>query len=66
MLDHRNTSMRSDQLPEINGEYAKSTGTRYNPLATFQLVKPVAMGGVPAIPAAAKEARQTGGVTLLS
>ena len=64
--DQMKTSIRSGHVPEIKGEYANRTGTRYNPLATFQLVNPVAIGLVPAIPAAAKDARHTGGVTLLS
>ena len=41
-------------------------GSDRGPFAIFHAVKPVRIGGVPAIAAAVNATRQTGGVTLLS
>ncbi len=62
----KNTVSRFNQLPVINGVNANRSGTRYRPFAIFHDVRPVRIGLVPAIAAAVKATRQTGGVTLLS
>ena len=65
-MAHVEASKKDGQVKSMNnkaGEYTNANGTKALPIDSLNAVKPVPMGSLRAMPAAAKAASATGGVT---